>query len=463
MHKKSDKIKKEIQESREALAQPDNPGRAFFESIGIDPNTAIHAGLGHLNLKDEMIVIPLTEKSFEIFLLNGDKKPWKTRGESHSIGWNTGILFEPGIHFITSGVFDSLAVMECGYTACTMRGSFYINKFLVSLDSAEWKPREDAVLVVALAPGEAEAAQRLADGLEARGAKVLITNLGGESRRVFEEHHRDAEEFCAHVHKAAEEAAALCPDVLTAQPLDELPPVNPYVLKEAVVQPSRTSFNGKNVRGRAQHALKKAGDDVRTRFETKGISRRAAVAAGLGYIPELRTKYGKGSLPVMIPYDNFRNEIVDWNKPVPKKKEAWRSWILDTPGIIFIAWSVDDALVAIENGQKAMAVGEVPRFLRNLKKEKVKLSDQAAFVLIPPSGEQAQKDSDAILKFFKRKNAIVTRAAAFRGTSEDVITEFRKNPQQTKKYFDAAVAKVGKVLEKRVGAAGSAEAAEAKE
>lgn len=468
------------EECRLALTDPASPGRAFLVSIGLNPETALHAGIGFDPAWSSCgaaepgphLIIPVRPDRYQTYGLEKEKKQWQGWGQQRP--WNMGIMFRPGVHFITSGVFDALAVMEEGFSAAALLGGYNDQLFLDELEERDWQPDPEAVYVIALgaSKGETAVAEWLAAKLAEKGAAVCTADLCSGSARVYEAHKENPEQFGRQVASAVETAAGLLqergadlpaafltPGEKLPEVSAELPPKVRQVTDPARIgRPSPRFGVPVSKRERllqAQKQLREADDVLRSRIENNGISLKTLVRHGFGYAPELAAADQPEVLPVVMPVPNHRMVQLDWSEDgigmheMPDNLDGWNLQAMKEKGITFITRDIGDALVAMDSGQKTvMLPDDAGRFLQWIERNAKFISRGTVFVIALGSSEQDTKNADDILRLLKEKRRTATRAA-IRGESATLFEEYQRDPALVRRRFAVAVKKCQNALEAR--------------
>lgn len=467
------------EECRKALEDPGSPGRTFLESIGLKPETALHAGIGYdpewtssaAKPPEPYLIIPVRPSKYQTYNLGSEDRRWKGYGQHRP--WNIGMMFAPGVHFIASGVFDALALIEEGWPATAMLGGYNDQLFLDQLEERDWKPDPESVYIVALgsAPGETAVAEWLTEKLAEKGATVLSVDLAGESGRVYEAHKADRDKFREQVRTAVEAAAAQAGEhgqkipEQYLEPSGTLPPVSmarPHKVRRitdaaTIGKPSPRfgmPISKRDYRAKTQQALQQADDALREKIEQNGISLETLVARGFGYDPDLAHADRPDVVPILLPLQGEGMAQLDWGVEgitlhEPLEAEAWNLPAMKQKGVVFITRDLWDGLVAMENGQTTVVLtnGAEP-FLHWIDKTAKYISRGTVFVIALGGSEEDVRDADAILQKLKSANRIASRAA-IRGQSDTIAEDYRENPDLVRKRFALAVKKCSTVLETR--------------
>lgn len=468
------------EESRQALAAGNNPGWEFLESIGLDPELAAQAGIGFdpdwssmwTKTPGPHLVIPLWHNKYQVYnLSDGVKRPWGFFSRQRA--WNMGAMFDPGIHFITSGVFDALAVMENGWEAAAILGGYNDQLFLDKLSERQWEPRPDSAYIVALGNtnGEKEVEEWLTQQLKEKGAVVCTADISGDQLRAYEAYRENPEQFSAALDEAVANACRLLaesgfdvPDEYR-QPAEGMPPLSEtYPPKIMCVLPRTGTHTAercnlpisrRRYRAETQKMLLEADESVRERIERHGLPIDVLAKAGLGYDPSLAEESGADYVPILVPLADHRSVVLAWGDDgiamqiPPVAQIAWQTPQLQQKGTVFITRDVPDALVAMANGQRAVAVlGDAAPLIDHIKRTSKWLSHDAIFVIAMGGTEEDTRIADELLKTFKAQGLLATRAA-IRGDSVSLLEENKRDPEIVRKRFAVAAQKCAAVLESR--------------
>ena len=452
---------------RTALKDPACPGRAFFEEINIDPRTAVQAGLGFdpdwvgfpYPEPGPAVIIPLRSQDYQAFRLHSDRNPWGIWGMERA--WNLGLMFTEGLHFITSGVFDALAIRECGWDACALLGASNDNRFLMELGERDWTPEANSAYIIAFGKNKIDksGAERLQAELKERGASVYIANLNGDARRVFEAHRDDPERFAEETEKAVHEAVNALREEGFDVPDAWLEKRNSFS-KPSLRLPGKRLHRAEEQETEHQHLkrcqkfLWEADADVQRRFEKSGIRFETGLQAGFGMDPE---KSGAGEddpLCIVVPLPRKQYMQLDWGEdtetPVlPEGERVWPKQRFLDQGVIYITRDIADALVARENGQQTVCLlSDAEDVVEWLDSSGWPISRKAVFVIALGSSEEDQKNADILLTAFKANKRTATRAA-IRGESASLQEEYRRDPETVGKRFAVATKKCESVIAAR--------------
>lgn len=448
---------------RAALKAPDSPARDFLREINIRPETAVQAGLGYdpawvgFPYPDPgpAIIIPLRAQDYQAYRLHSDRNPWGVWGIERA--WNLGLMFTEGLHFITSGVFDALAIRECGWDACAVLGAGNDNRFLMELGERDWTPDPDSAYIIAFGHNKVDktGAVRLAEELRQRGAAVFIADLNGSARRVFEAHRDNPERFREETEKAVREAV----ESLRADGADV--PDTWLEKKKSFTKPS-LRLPGRRLRKAedlkteqqylkmCQQLLWEADGNLQKRFEKSGIRYETGLAAGLGVDLEKSGTDADDPLSIIVPLPKKQHMVLEWGNAVRSvdttDEPVWPKQRFTDAGVIYITRDVPDALVAMENGQQAVCLfGDVQALVDWLDAGRWPVSHKAVYVIALGSSAEDIQIADELLKAFKAHNRTATRAA-IRGDSDSLQEEYRRDPEIVKKRFAVATQKCQNVL-----------------
>lgn len=172
------------------------PGRDYLEARGITAATAAKYGIGY-NPQTKRVVIPWSDKPTEWYYIERDiTKDTHTQGKyskpkSAEVGaqpvFNAKAVSSAELLFIVEGIFDAIAIMECGFEA-TFLGSTTHRPTIEAI-----KSRSTGVVVPLLDPDEAgqRAMWQLLKDLKPAGLKAI--NPGEE----YTTHRKDPAEMFA--------------------------------------------------------------------------------------------------------------------------------------------------------------------------------------------------------------------------------------------------------------------------
>lgn len=444
---------------RTALREAGCPARAFFEEIGIDPQTAVSAGLGFdpewigfpYAEPGPAVIIPLRSQDYQAYRLDSDRNPWGIWGIERA--WHLGLMFTSGLHFITTGVFDALAIRECGWDACAVLGADNDNRFLAELDERGWKPEPDSAYIIAMGkyPADQEGAERLAAALRERGASVFVANLYEGAERVYEARKNDPAGFCRRTEKAVEEAV----ETLRAE---GVPVSESWLEKKTAFPKPSLRLPGRRLKKSADEKtthqymkkcrqwLWEADPELQARFEKGGIKLETALQAGLGVDLEKSSPDPADPLVVVVPLPKKQYMLLNWGEnsrteEVPEGELLWQKQNMTLRDIIYITRDVVGTLIAMECGQTAVGLlGDGQELAQWLSSGNWHVSHDAVFVIALDGSEKDIRDADDLLKAFKAQHYTATRAA-IRGEAGTLAEEYRRSPETVKKRFALATKK----------------------